>query len=188
MTTACIFIAGEGRSRLLDEYGIPSALAIGFNEILVVGSHHPGSGYRYLHVPPLTHSTIDALVKRDVGTAASVSDWLFYVADDHAPHHAGKEPNHWLDIGVPTRFTMVQGARVPLNMGLDPRDPNAPYCAGHGGLFSRKLISLFPWSTQPHDRLWDLLSTRSFVAFGARLGAQLGWEIQDLTPETSPWL
>ena len=188
-SVACIIIAGEGnRTNLIDEYAIPNALAAGFDEVLVVGTHHAFSGGRYLHVPALTHSTTDALVKRDVGTLASTSDWLFYLSDDHAVHRKGPLPDHWLDIGVPSRFCMVEGNQVLLNMGLDPSDPSYPYCGGHGGLFSRKLISLFPWSTQPHDRLWDLLSSRSLVAFGARLGNQLGWKIIDLTPETRPWL
>ena len=188
MTCACIIIASQKRERLLNDIIIPSVLAIPFHEVVVVGDYHRGAGYRYLAVPSLSGTTNDALVKRDVGTLATSAEWLFYLSDDHAVRGVGTTPWHWLDIGVPTRFCTVEGVRLPLNMGMNPQDPNAPYCPGHAGLFNRKLIQLHPWSSQPHDRLWDLLSSRSLVAFGARLGCQIGWEIEDMETDAKPWL
>jgi hypothetical protein len=187
MNCAVIVIAGGKRSALLDSRTMPTLLAQGFAETVVVGEYHGGPGYTYLHVPGLTNTTTDALVKRDVGTLATKSDWLLYLSDDHVVVKTGQLPEHWLDIGVPLRFC-TNGTRIPLNMGLDPRDPNAPYCAGHAGLFSRRMIQLYPWTTQPHDRLWDLLSSRSLAAFGARIGSQIGWEVEDLEPQARPWL
>ena len=81
---ACIVIASAKRSQLLDEQVLPSVLAADFAEVAVVGDFHPGRGYRYLHVPPLTQTTTDALVKRDVGTLATTAPWVFYLSDDHA--------------------------------------------------------------------------------------------------------
>ena len=188
MTVACVIIASAKRTKLLDESVVPSALAQAFDEVVVVGDYHPGLGYRYLAVPPLAKNTNDALVKRDVGTLATTSDWLFYLCDDHAVRKIGNLPNHWLDVEVPARFTTAEGQRIALNMGLDPRDQNAPYCGGHAGLFSRKLITIFPWSAQPHHPLWDLLSSRSLAAFGARIGGQLGWDVEDMEPEQRPGL
>jgi hypothetical protein len=184
---ACIIIAHAKRLHVLDTEVVPSALAVGFAEVVVVGDYHSFSGGRFLRVPALTATTTDALIKRDVGTLATKAPWLFYLADDHAVRAVGECPRHFLDIGVPTRFCKLNGERLLLNMGLDTSDPNAPYCGGHAGLFHRELIQRFPWSAQPHDRLWDLLSSRSLAAAGARLGHQLGWEVEDVSGER-PWL
>src|SRR3989449_274952 len=139
-SVACIVIASAKRSQLLDEQVLPSVLAANFAEVVVVGDYVAGRGYRYLPVPPLTRTTTDALVKRDVGTLATTAPWLFYLSDDHAVRHVHTPPEHWLDIGVPLRFCALNGNRIPLNMGLDKRDQNGPYCAGHAGLFHRYLI------------------------------------------------
>ena len=187
-SVACVVIASAKRAQLLDEQVLPSVLAADFAEVVIVGDFHPGRGYRYLHVPPLTQTTTDALVKRDVGTLATTAPWVFYLSDDHAVRHVHTPPEHWLDIGVPLRFCTLNGNRIMLNMGMDERDQNRPYCAGHAGLFHRRLIQALPWTAQPHDRLWDLLSSRTFLASGARIGSQLGWEIEDMEPEARPWL
>ena len=55
---AAIVIAGGKRQTLIDERIVPSLA--GFDEILVVGKHHEGDDYRYLHVPDLTKTTNDA--------------------------------------------------------------------------------------------------------------------------------
>lgn len=178
---ACVVIAGGHRHQLLDEVVLPSVA--GFDEVLVVGEHHDGPRYRYLHVPAITATTKDALVKRDVGALAAKSDWLFYLADDHAVRATGRVPATPLTIGVPRR--VCPGHR--LNMGLDDTDPNSPYCAGHGGLFSRELIARRPWSTMPHHPLWDLLSSREYIAAGAHLMEMPDWVIEDVEPGATPW-
>lgn len=187
MTVACVVIASKKREALLNATVVPSVLAAGFSEVVVVGDYHEGEGYRYLPVPPLTNTTTDALVKRDVGTLATTADWIFYVCDDHAVRKISAEPNDLSVIGVPARYCQLDNMIVLLNMGLDPRDPNAPYCGGHAGLYSRPLVQAHPWTTMPHDRLWDLLASRLLVAEGARLTALQGWEVEDLEPEASPW-
>src|SRR3989442_12181237 len=98
---ACVVIASAKRSQLLDEQVLPSVLAADFAEVVVVGDFHPGRGYRYLHVPPLTQTTTDALVKRDTGTLATTAPWEFYLSDDHAVRRTAAPPQHWLDIVVP---------------------------------------------------------------------------------------
>lgn len=180
MSVALIVIAGSGtRAHLIDEKILPSALDK-FAEILVVGEHHEGKGYRYLHVPDLTKTTNDALVKRDVGTLAAKSDWLFYLSDDHAIVSVGKEPRGFpAPIVVPRRSC---DGHPTLNMGFEDG-----YCGGHGGLFHRSLIRAHPWTTMPHDRLWDLHATRIQMAMGADLVYDPEWHITDLTPESQPW-
>ena len=187
MSVACVVIASAKRRALLDTEVMPSVLVAGFDEVVVVGEYHAGEGYRYLEVPPLTQSTTDALVKRDVGTLATTSDWLFYVCDDHAVRKLGTVPTDPTMIGVPARYCHVENMTVLLNMGLDERDPDSPYCGGHAGLYSRPLIQSHPWSTMPHDRLWDLYASRIFVRAGATLKSLPDWEIEDLEPEAHPW-
>ena len=79
-------IASAKRRQLLDELVLPSVVAQSFDECVVVGDFHSGAGWRHLPFRPLTGSTIDALFKRDVGTVATSSDWLFYLCDDHRVH------------------------------------------------------------------------------------------------------
>lgn len=180
MSVALIVIAGSGtRAHLIDDHIIPSAHGK-FDEILVVGEHHEGKGFRYLHVPDLTKTTNDALVKRDVGTLAAQSDWLFYLSDDHAVVSVGKEPRGFpAPIVVPHRSC---AGHPILNMGF-----GEGYVGGHGGLFHRSLIRARPWTTMPHDRLWDLLASRIQQQMGAPLLYDPDWHITDLTPETRPW-
>lgn len=181
---ACIVIAGGKRTHLLDEVVLPAVSQQPFLEVLVCGEHHPGTGFRYLHVPAITNSTVDALIKRDVGTLATTSDWLFFVSDDHAVRGTGLIPTDWRTIIVPRRFRDSH----ELNMGLDATDPNRPYIGGHAGLFSRKLIQQRPWTTMPHHRLWDLLSSREYQTLGARLEPSDRWVVEDVEPGATPWL
>lgn len=189
MSVACVIIASEKRHQLVKDRVLPSVLRF-LHEIYVVGDFEEGEGYTYLPVPPLTRTTNDALVKRDVGTLATQADWVLYLSDDHAlaewdcfhPHQATA------DIIVPKRFCTGHGGVVPLNMGLDPLDPNAPYCGGHAGLFRRSLIVRRPWCTMPHDRLWDLYASSIYRSMGARIvEAPSGFAVEDLEPEAEPW-
>ena len=86
MKVACIIIASEKRAALVRDHVLPSAVAQPFDEIVVVADYTDTSplGVRWLVVEPLLHNTIDALVKRDVGTLATTADWLCYLSDDHA--------------------------------------------------------------------------------------------------------
>ena len=193
VTVACVLIVHEPRVSLVQEVVLPSVLGQGFSEILWVGDGHPGDGYRFLPVPKLTGTTLDALVKRDVGTLATNAEWLFYLADDHrwACHwpdmltHRLPFPDH--DIIVPGRWCDGGEQPISLNMGMDGTDPNFPYCAGHGGFFRKTLIEARPWTTMPHHPNWDLLATRMQMQMGARVMAENQPMIQDLEPERQPW-
>ncbi len=192
MSVACIIIAGSGgRTPLLDAISIPAALRAGFDEVVVVGTYHEGDGYRYLHVPDITKTTLDALIKRDVGTLATSAEWLFYLADDHTwaadSQTLTRLPFASNDIIVPGRWCDGYSQPYTLNMGLHLNDPNRPYCAGHGGFFRRSLIAARPWTTMPHHPNWDLLATRIQLAMGARLYYHDEPTIKDIEPQAQPW-
>lgn len=186
LSVACVLIVSEKRIGLVQEKVLPSVLDKGFDEIVWVGDGEPGEGYRFLNVPKLTGTTTDALVKRDVGTVATSSEWLFYMCDDHALVQADWPTDG--NVFVPKRVSRhpTRGV-IPINMGLDPNDPNRPYCGGHAGLFHRSLIQRRPWTAMPHHRLWDLISSRIQMQMGAEFVEAPGIVIQDLEPEASPW-
>lgn len=184
---AVIVIAGGKRTSLIDDVILPSIAPHAFADVLVVGEHHAGTGYRYLHVPDMMKNTNDALLKRDTGTLATNAEWLFYLCDDHAIASSDPHPYDDADVIIPTRVCIVGGRRIALNMGVDQSDPNAPYCGGHAGLFRRSLIQRKPWATMPHDRIWDVLASREQIAMGARFVSSGRWIVQDLEPENRPW-
>ena len=189
MTIACVVIASANRKHMVRDQVIPSVLAQPFSEIVVVADYEtdlPFHGLRWLVVEPLTATTIDALVKRDVGTLATTAEWIVYLCDDHAIRQIPERYPPGKLIGVPTRFCTVDGKHIPLNAGLEGQ--NAPYCGGHAGLFPRAMIQRRPWSSMPHHRLWDVLSTRLLVQDGATLVGPLeDLVIEDLEPERRPW-
>lgn len=185
---ACVIIAGGKRGELLDTQVIPSVLAQPFSEVVVVGEHHAGQGYRYLHIPKLLGTTTDALVKRDAGTAATRSPLILYLCDDHAFRgglHGIKmdaQVTAW-DALVPQRY-----ARHP-EQGLVriPNGEEGGYCGGHAGLFRRRVIEDRPWSAQPHHRLWDLYSSRNHQQAGFIYLWNTPLMIEDLEVEACPW-
>lgn len=178
MSIACVIIASEKRRDLVRELVLPSAIQ-NVAEVYVVGDFEPGRGYSYLPVPPITGTTIDALIKRDAGTLATNADFIFYLSDDHIIERAGEEPTG-TTIGVPERRC---GDHWGLNMGLQDG-----YCGGHAGLFPRELVQRRPWSTMPHHRLWDMLSSHIYVDMGASLMSMPDWRIADVEPGATPWL
>ena len=189
MSIACIVIAGGKRRELIDEAILPSIIPQGFDETIVVGDHHDGRCYRYLPVPALLGSTVDALVKRDAGAlAAGRSSVLVYLCDDHTldPDFLATfqqyRPQRW-DVLVPARYTVRDGQRIRLNMGH-----SEGYCAGHGGIFRREVIERCPWSCGPHHRNWDLLISHRHRGHGFRYefaGDDLA--IIDCEPGAEPW-
>lgn len=166
-TIACIVIASEHRKKLVYEHVMPSVFKQPFDDVILVGDWEDGPGERwhYLRVPPMTRTTNDALVKRDVGTLATTADILVYLCDDHllAPPFADelrkvcREP--W-DVLVPNRFDRNYRR---LNMG-----EREGYCGGHAGVFRRRVIQQRPWSSMPHHRNWDLLASGVQQNNGAR--------------------
>lgn len=191
MRIACIIVATERREQLLTEAVIPSVLAQRFAEVVVVGDYHDGPGYRYLPVPPMMRNTLDALVKRDVGTVATTSPWLVYLCDDHAVVGDFRlSVNAWAesdetDVLVPSRFAdHPQHGRIRINNG-----EREMYCGGHGGVFKREVIASRPWSAMPHHRLWDYQSSEIQLADGWRFATMASQcvGILDLMPEARPW-
>ncbi len=197
---ACIIIATEKRRTQLPRV-ITSACCQGFDDVVVVtdwqindAEDFGGAWPRYFRVEPLTRTTTDALVKRDVGTLATTADILVYLCDDHtlAPGFGAAlrdvlaEP--W-DVIVPNRETWRPNGqeleRVWLNNGEQGR-----YCGGHCGVFKRHVITAKPWSAHAHHRNWDAL-----ISFEQQeRGARFVWSprddiaIRDIEPEQRPWL
>lgn len=214
MSLAAVLIVSQKRARLVQEKILPVVLKNGFDEVVVVGDFWDGDGYRYLPVAPLTRSTTDALVKRDVGTLATRSDYLLYLCDDHVPDsgfvdrfqgYTG-DRNGW-DVLVPARFCHVQNLKVPLNTGGNPMlpslenpedavfaasrawhtPPTSGYCAGHAGVFRRDLIQRCPWTAMPHDRLWDVFASQIQQQMGAKFVWAPDLAVFDLEVEAMPW-
>lgn len=190
MRVACVVIAGGYRTQLLDEEVIPSVVANGFDEVVVSGAHHEGKGYRYLHVPHLTDTTIDALMKRDAGTLATTSEVICYLCDDHAfgsssvadAIRVAAEDTTW-DVIVPRREAVhpVHGL-IRVNNG-----EGEGYCGGHAGVFRRRVIEHRPWSAMPHNRLWDLWASNLQQQAGFQFVSVGGVTVRDLEPEHAPW-
>jgi hypothetical protein len=156
--------------------------------VVVVGEHHENyPHYRYLHVPDMTKSTNDALVKRDVGTLATTSDWILYLSDDHTvgPEFIGQFRYYsWKsDVLIPSRWTRhpTQGLiRIPMG-------DTEGYCGGHGGVFRRPVVQHRPWTTMPHHRNWDVLASQIQQEHGFRFDVAPQLEIEDMEPEACPW-
>jgi len=191
-SVACVIIAGTGhRQELIDFTILPKAAEVGFDDILVVGTHHAGEGYRYIPVPDLTKTTNDALVKRDVGALATTCDVLWYLSDDHYPSIgtlSWLKPDASWDVIVPCRWTMRPGlkdepTRIPLNNG-----EVEGYCGGHGMIVKRRIIQAHPWCEGPFDRCWDLLISQRQQAQGAKFVYKVaGIDIYDVEPNSEPW-
>lgn len=192
-SVACILIVHEPRVTLTRAKIVPSVRDVGFTEVLWVGDGAPGPDYRFLPIPKVTGTTIDALIKRDAGTLATDAEWVFYLADDHRwachwDNMLDRLPWDDHDIIVPGRWCDNGSQPMSLNMGMDGADPNFPYCAGHGGFYRRSLIQQRPWLSMPHHANWDLLATRIQMHIGARIIAENQPMIEDLEPERRPWL
>lgn len=197
MNIACIVIASAKRRALLDELILPSVVAQGFDEVVVVGDFHSGEGWRHLPFRPLTGSTIDAQFKRDVGTLATSAEWLLYLCDDHRLHpdfsrdlatFVTEHPVGPTDVIVPARFCERNGEQIGLNMGW-PGYLGRAYCGGHAGIFPRAAIQQVPWSVAPWDPNWDYFHSRILMERGYQFHYQSGsCLIEDVEPGSSPWL
>lgn len=166
---------------------MPPIYNMGFDEIVVVGDYHENyPHFRYIHVPDMLKNTTDALIKRDIGTLATTSEWILYLSDDHTVgedftiHFNSYSWN--ADVLIPSRWTEhPKQGRIRIPMG----DPE--YCGGHGGIFRRWVIQARPWTSMPHDRIWDVLASKVQFDMGARFIVAPQLEIQDMEPEACPW-
>lgn len=197
VTLACVVIATAKRRQVLDELVMPSVVAQGFDEVVVVGDYRSGDGWRHLPFRPLTGTTIDALFKRDVGTAATSSDWLFYLCDDHRVHpdfscdllqfmqECAVGPQ---DVIVPARFCQRDGEKIGLNMGW-PGYLGHAYCGGHGGIYPRRAVQDVPWSLAPWHPNWDFYFSQILLERGYNFHYMNGTcYIEDVDPTGEPWL
>jgi hypothetical protein len=197
VTLACVVIATAKRRPVLDDLVMPSVVAQGFDEVVVVGDYRSGDGWRHLPFRPLTGTTIDALFKRDVGTAATSSDWLFYLCDDHRIHpDFSRDLLQFMqecavgpqDVIVPARFCQRNGEKIGLNMGW-PGYLGHAYCGGHGGIYPRAAIQQVPWSLAPWHPNWDFYYSQILLERGYNFHYMNGTcYIEDVDPNGEPWL
>jgi len=193
VTVACIVIASETRMDLLHSTVLPSVETQGFDEVVVVGdaTRHPPQGIRWYGVSPLTRTTADALVKRDVGALVTTSELLVYLCDDHALDPAfltdlqrilADTVLNW-DVLAPERYGVKDGEPIRLNMG-----GKEGYCGGHACVIWRQAVLQHPWTCGPMDRNWDATGS----AFRQAMGQRFGWtngalRIWDKEPGAQPW-
>lgn len=192
INTATLAVIVGRRWDLVQSQVLPNAKDQGFDEILIVGSGvEPGEGYRAIPVPPITATTLDGLIYRDVAASVTDADVLVYLSDDHAlHHHFGQALRYWMgldtwDVLIPRRYTEREGRLIPLNMGAQEY-----YCAGHGMVVKRKYLQRVPWLTAPHHPNWDVFHSRMLMDAGARMVPITGGDlaIQDIEPGATPWL
>jgi hypothetical protein len=173
---------------------LPSVADQGFDEVLLMGFGYAGKGYRYVPVAAVTRSTLDALMLRDVAAAATGSDVLVYLCDDHRLHHRfgfalGEylKQDHW-DVLVPRRYTVRDQQTIPLNMGVEEG-----YCGGHACVVHRRVVRAYPWMSTKHSPVWDLTWSQDVQAQGFRMVAAHsgGLDVEDveylMNPESKPW-
>lgn len=185
MTLAVVVIASEKRMNSTFPLVMESVIAEQPDEIVCVADFHCAGNWRHIMVPAFTRTTIDALIKRDVGLVATRSDHIMYLSDDHklAPGFVeawGSTP--YADIVVPTRFCVHKGQNIKLNMGEATR-----YCAGHGGMFHRSCGHLLPWTACIPHRNWDVIHSHHLVANGCTIHYADKLFIEDIEGGT-PWL
>jgi hypothetical protein len=148
-------------------------------------------GVRSLVVAPMTRTTVDALVKRDVGWLATTADAVLFLTDDHAldPDFVKCYMDRWAvrpdwHICAPSRYTVRNMERIWLNVGRD-----LGYVGGHAGIFRRVLSHALPWAATHHHPNWDLIHTHQLVALGAKLMyAENDLAVVDIEPGATPWL
>ena len=191
MSVACAIISTARRWSLVADLILPAVLAQSFDEVVVGGDGESGDGYRHRQVPDVTGTTIDALMKRDTAAAATDSDVLVYLCDDHRPHplflmtlQSKYLHDETWDALAPQRFCMRDGQRCYLNMGQGEK-----YIGGHGVVVRRNLIREIPWMTAPHSKWWDKMQSYRWASHGAAIRyADNDLLIEDVEKGATPWL
>jgi hypothetical protein len=192
MSLAVVIIASEKRRETTFPQCLESVREQEPAEIVVVADFKvEAKGVKGYRVAPITRTTVDALIKRDVGWAVTAAHNVCFLCDDHAltgtfvktfkKEYARKD---W-DMLAPSRFCMVNAdTAVQLNVGKDQQ-----YIGGHCGIYRRDCAAMLPWSATEHHPNWDVIHTHQLAQLGARLmyaGNDLA--ILDLIPEDRPWL
>jgi hypothetical protein len=191
-TLAVVIIAGPSRVDSCLPEVVRSAQEQEPDELVVIGDRLRTFGdLRVLNVEPLTRTTIDALVKRDVGFVATTSRFICYLADDHrlgpnfVKHFRERyaDRDDW-DLLAPQRFT-VRGQQIfNLNVGKDLH-----YIGGHCGIYRRSILRQVPWSASRHHPNWDVWHSHDLVKAGGKLVyTDIDLAIEDIEPGARPWM
>jgi hypothetical protein len=191
-TLAVVIIAGPNRLDSCLPEVVRSAEEQDPDELLIVGDRVKtyGGRIRTLNVEPLTRSTIDALVKRDVGFVATTSANICYLADDHRlgpdfikTFRARYVDREW-DLLAPARFTTRDQSVYSLNVGKD-----LSYIGGHCGIYRRSILRKVPWSSSRHHPNWDVWHSHDLVKAGGKLVyADIDLAVDDIEPGAKPWM
>lgn len=161
------------------------------DEVVVVADFpwHGRSGWTHLQVAPITHSTLDGLIKRDAGWVATKSETALFLCDDHrlAPDFVKTYREKYDSLPwpylAPQRFCMRDGQRFWLNVG-----EKEGYVGGHGVLVRREAGRLIPWTSTTHHPNWDLIWSKQMAAKGLLpVYAEQDLAIEDIEGG-QPWL
>lgn len=189
---AFVVIASERRRTSTFPQVLTSVLAQEYGEVVVIADFPvEAKGVRSYVVPAITRTTIDALMKRDVGTVTTTAPNICYLCDDHqlAPDFADAFLNTYIErdwsVLVPSRFAMRDGEKTWLNVGRDKR-----YAGGHCAIYRRYWVTReVPWLTAPHNLNWDLYHSHEITKRGTTITyADQDLVVEDLDLEAVPWL
>lgn len=197
ITLACAIISSAKRWPLVRDQILPQVLRESFDEIVVAGDGEAGTGYRFLDIPLITGTTIDALIKRDAAAVATESEYLCYLSDDHRPVPGFTQAlrdylqNHAAQVVIPARTTwrQVEDGFVYYDLNSGAAEG---YCGGHAGIFARSVLQQYPWACAPHDLLWDLTHSRHLQSLGVEFHYAPAVMVEDvqhlINPDVTPWL
>ena len=191
---AVVIIASERRRTTTFPEVLESVRIAEPAEIVVVGEFPvEAQGIRSYVMEPMLHNTIDALVKRDIGTLATQSPNICYLCDDHMlrPDFAKVFEECYAELNwsalCPARYCFKPGEDVKtwLNVGQD-----LGYIGGHCGIYRRHWVTReLPWSAGPHHRNWDLFYHQRLKQRGASIAyAHQDLAVMDIEPGATPWL
>jgi hypothetical protein len=189
VSLAVVVIASEKRAGSTFVPVMMSVVEEKPDEVVCVADFHMAGPWRHLMLPAFTKTTLDALIKRDVGWVATTSDAVMYLSDDHRLaqgfrniYRYYENRDDW-DVLVPSRFVQKDGKPLKLNVGEGTR-----YVAGHGAIYRRRIAHILPWTaTIPHPN-WDVIHAHHLIANGARVVyADVDLAIEDIEGGR-PWL
>lgn len=191
---AVVIIASEKRRTTTFPQVLESVREAAPDEIVVVADFPcEAKGVRTFYMQPMLRNTIDALVKRDIGTLVTESENICYLCEDHCiqPDFAEVFREKYADLPwsalVPSRYCYKPGSdeRTWLNVGQEQG-----YVGGHCGIYRRHWVtSVLPWSAGPHNLNWDLYHSHALVRLGAKLAyADRDLTVNDLDLGDFPWM
>lgn len=145
------------------------------DELIVVGEYEAGDGYRYVSVPSVHKTCVDALAQRQAGFEAATGDWLVFQHDDHVL-------DEWF--GLDARADVLSPMRVRtgvgrLNNGEAAFNPS-PYISGHCAVYKRAVLEACPWGAVPPQHTWDCAHTAQIRAAGFTINWTDAMRIRDV--------